>query len=370
MLKILKTIAVLLPVVVLVVIGAGALWAGHFAAGYNATYPNVMLGNRQEMVNQLKANGETIPFSFAVVGDTRCSETGERLLDDAAGEKDVRFVVHLGDFVRNPDIWEHRFFQVEMHEEISEPLPMFLVAGNHDLCFEAAHRSVPTDRLVGPKEFDELYGARKLHFTYADTLFILSDIDPSGDEYIAYIERALREKRSACRYVFVFLHIPPRSLSTEIDSRKLPQQHKLLALLKQYKVDRAFFGDFHGYWRGQVEGVNVLVTGGGGAHLAGDKTYGFHHLLVITVNDGMITERIITGQAETGWEDRIECFCFVQVFPRLGGSAWVYYALGGVMILAGICVSIAPLWKKLRGRKQKAASDRVAAQPSSFAQDA
>lgn len=353
MLRILKILALLVPVAAFALLSVGAIWMGLFASEYNSSPSKIMLGNRPEMVRWLKSQGESKPFSFAVIGDTRGTETGERLLQTAAQDRDVCFAVHVGDFARNPDIWQHRFFQTETNEEMPRNMPMFLVPGNHDLCLDPAHRSVPSDRIVGPREFDGMYGARKIDFIYADCLFIISDIDETGVEYLAYLARVLSEKRAECRHAFVFMHIPPNHLSKDIDCRDLPQQDRLLALLKEHNVDRAFFGDFHGYWRGDIQGVHVIVTGGGGSHLAGDTTYGFYHLLVITVDDGMITERIISIPAATDWEDRFEEYCYIYAFPALGTEPWKYYLLGGLASAAALLVAILSFYGKLRRKKRE-----------------
>jgi len=336
MTRLMKRIARFLLALPLFLAGVGAILSGVEAAMYNASAASKLLGNRPEAVEALKGNGENMPFSFAVVGDTRGTETSERLLEAVASEKEVRFIVHVGDFVKNPDIWNHNFFRAEYGEDMPRQVPMFLVAGNHDLCRTGEHRSVSRERLVGPERFDELYGTRKFCFSYANSFFIISDIDDAGNEYLDFLEGALRDNRDKHEHVFVFLHIPPRNLSHEIDSRELPQQDRLLALLKQYRVTRAFFGDFHGYWRGQMEETTVLITGGGGSELAGDETYGFYHLLVVTVDGAMITERIITRPPTLDVEDHLEEFCYVRVFPLFGTSPWFYRVAGAALIAGGI----------------------------------
>jgi hypothetical protein len=350
-LRVLLRIVLFLPALLLAGAGLCIIYAGTIAAEYKGAHGNEMPGNRQEMVEGLKAEGEERPFSFAVIGDAKGSETGEELLSMAASESKMRFVVNLGDVVGDPDVWQHRYFQTECREIARGGLPMFLVPGNHDVCYVPSWSDVPRERMVGPKEYDEMYGARKFSFVYSRCLFIISDFDGSDEPYTHYIEGALREKRQECEHAFVFLHVPPIALRGAPESRTTPEKDELFRILKEYNVDTVFFGDFHGYWRGKVNGVDVVVTGGGGSRLQGDTTYGFHHLVVISVDKDGASERIISIPTVNSLEDKFEELCFTRLFPVFGTSRVVYYAIGGVIFLAGAAVLFMMVRARLRKRR-------------------
>jgi hypothetical protein len=206
--------------------------------------------------------------------------------------------------------------------------------------------------MVGPKEYDEMYGARKFSFVYSRCLFIISDFDALNDKpYTAYIEGVLKEKRQECEHAFVFLHVPPIALRGAPESRTTPEKDELFRILKEYNVDTAFFGDFHGYWRGKVNGVDVVVTGGGGSRLQGDTTYGFHHLVVISVDKDGASERIISIPTVNSLEDKIEELCFRLLFPVFGVSQTMYYGVGGLIFLAGAGMGLMMIRARLRKRR-------------------
>jgi len=82
------------------------------------------------------------------------------------------FIVILGDFVRKPDVWNHRFFLTEMTTEINLPFPVFLVSGNHD--FDDTGEVVKrTERRVTSEVYESLYGVKDFDFVFNKCLFII-----------------------------------------------------------------------------------------------------------------------------------------------------------------------------------------------------
>lgn len=67
-----------------------------------------LVGNNNSNVQKLEKEG--FPFSFLVIGDIQRSERGEVLIKKALKNGRFSFLILLGDVVRKPDIWEHRFF--------------------------------------------------------------------------------------------------------------------------------------------------------------------------------------------------------------------------------------------------------------------
>lgn len=106
-------------------------------------------------------------------------------------------------------------------------------------------------------------------------------------------------------------------------------------------VTTCFFGDHHGYWRGQKKGVNLIVSGGGGARPKKSQLeWGkFHHILRVTVDEEKISEDVITIQREWGMENSLERRVFTNIFPLLGTSIGVYYLIFvGFAMVVGYCL--------------------------------
>lgn len=292
-----------------------------------------LIGNRASTVTALKEEG--LPFSFLVIGDTRGSEVSETLIEMALKKGTSSFMVILGDFVKEPDIWNHRFFLTEMTTEIRPPFPVFLVPGNHDIdYFHSSRRS--DQRRVTQEVYESLYGPMNFDFTLNHCLFIICGVDlEKPTHYLSYLRDTLFKRGSGKRHIFVFIHYPPKGLAYHIEgSLPLPGEEDFFSILETYKVSTCFFGDYHGYWRGQKKGVNLIVSGGGGPLKKSQPEWGkFHHLLRITVEQDKVSEEIfaIRGQIELG--DLFERWVFMNLFPHIQNSGWLIYLIFVILLL-------------------------------------
>jgi len=288
---------------------------------YQSIPSNHLIGN--SISNLKNSKEDDFPFSFLVIGDTRGSEKAERLIEMALEKGTTSFMVILGDFVGKPDIWNHCFFLTEMTVEIRPPFPVFLVSGNHDID-DAGEVIKQTERRVTSEAYESLYGPKDFDFVFNNCLFIIYD-NASPRNRSSYLRETLSKKGEGKQHIFVFMHCPPRGLAKHI-SGEIPNE-EFFTLLEGYKVTACFFGHYHGYWRGQRKGVNLIISGGGGGHLEPSRWGAFHHILKVTVWQEKISEEIITIQGQNVWEDRFEEWVFTHLFPPLGGSGWLLYGI-------------------------------------------
>jgi len=321
---------------------------------YWSDYKNIpshhLIGNRVSNVNLLREEG--FPFSFLVMGDLEGSRVSEELLRKALKGKAPSFLILLGDFVRNPDIWNHRFFIIEMTKELKLSLPVFLVAGNHDIDY--ASKKIKEDkRRVTVEVFESLYGQMNFDFTFNKCLFIFLGVDMSRPSlFLNYLRDTLSQKGEGKRYIFVFIHYPPNGLVDYVKSPfPTPEEEEFLSLLEKYKVTTCFFGDYHGYWRGQRKGTNFIISGGGGGRLKKSQPeWGrFYHILRISVSENQISEEMITLGKESHLEDSFEREVFTKIFPIIHGRVWVIYFLFSLFLflsIYSIIISVRNLWKK------------------------
>lgn len=280
-----------------------------------------LIGNSISNLKNSKENG--FPFSFLVIGDTRGSEKAERLIEMALEKGTTSFMVILGDFVRKPDVWNHRFFLTEMTTEINLTFPVFLVSGNHDID-DAGKKIKQIDRRVKSEVYESFYGPKNFDFVFNNCLFIICD-NASPRNRSSYLRETLSKKGEGKQHIFVFMHCPPSGLAKHI-SGDIPNE-EFFSLVENYKVKTCFFGDYHGYWRGQKKGVNLIVSVGGGGHLKASRGDPLHHILKVTVWQEKISEEIITIQGQNVWEDRFEEWVFTHLFPPLGGCGWLLYGI-------------------------------------------
>ena len=256
---------------------------------WSDTTPPRLLGNRPEVISGLvDGQSEPKPFSFLVIGDPRSSTTFEEFYQNTPLDAVPDFGVILGDFVALPAVSRHRFFMGEL-AEWGMAFPVFLIAGNHDFgrrgdfVRNAIHEKLY--RLHDPfflEDFEEMYGPTNFSFIYRGCLFIgLNDVYNTG--YLDYLEDVLSRRPSDVIMTFVFMHIPPRSLSPMVQTREMDGEEEFMRLMDRYNVDYVFAGDFHSYFRADRGHTKYIVTGGGGSHLRGGGR-GFHHALLMTVD--------------------------------------------------------------------------------------
>ncbi len=139
----------------------------------------------------------------------------------------------------------------------------YLVNGNHDT----------SSNEVGEEVFKKRVGELRWVKRFKNKLFIalnteeISHVSEISDEQFLFLKNALK-KYKRVKYKFVMLHKPLWWKNyDENDWFK-----RIHPLLKKYKVNAVFAGHFHEYEYRKIDGIEYIVTGGGGAEL-GDESY-------------------------------------------------------------------------------------------------
>jgi Icc-related predicted phosphoesterase len=327
-----------------------------FVVKFNWDYQSIpsdhLIGNKTSNVKALKEKG--FPFSFLIMSDTHNSNTGEALLKAAMMEKDISFLIHVGDFVNGPNLWEHRFFLTNMSVDIKPSFPIFLAPGNHDIDYISSRKGQNAQR-VTPEIYESFYGARNFNFLFNDCLFILCEIDPRNlTGYLHYLRETLSPKGVGRKYIFIFLHYPPERLVKYKGGSGLPDEEEFFRLVESYKVTACFFGHYHGYRRMHTKGVQMVVLGGGGGRLKSwQSDWGkFHHLLKINVNEDLITEDMVVFPGEA-WNFRrtFKKWTFVHLFPIIENRVWILYVGLLFFLFWGIYSVIMPFRHREKHKK-------------------
>ncbi len=312
-----------------------------------------LLGNRPEVISRLTDGpADARPFSFLVVGDTKSSNTFEHFYEDAALEATPDFGVMLGDFVADPELNRHRFFMEEF-AEWGMTFPFFLIAGNHDIVTRHTRKC---DRLTDPfleQDFERVYGPTNFSFIYRGCLFIGLD-DLYGTGYIDYARDVLSRRPQDVLMTFVFMHIPPKSLSPMIRVRIIEGEQDFMDLMEIYKVDYVIMGDFHSYFRGDDKHTKYIITGGGGSPLYEGTTRSFHHLILMVVDtqNKQVDEIIypINSVFDLGDDLEIVMTCKLYPFFEERPILWATVFSVGTVIFGGLFVFVAArIVRKRRG---------------------
>jgi len=276
----------------------------------NAVMPS-NFGNFEKVRNILDDRPAKDEFSFAVIGDSRgygalgyatFEEIMERLKDE-----NLSFLVLLGDCVYKGTPYFHMYFKSEWSEELATKYPTFYLPGNHDI-----------GKDFTLSEFEDQYGPAIFSFEHQGNLFIFLNVLPEPytiDGSIAFLESMLPFDRSAYNKVFVFMHAPITVQSTH-STKKVIDGDKLFPLFKDLGVDYVYAGDYHGYFREEHDGIDYIVTGGGGAKLIKAKFGQFYHALIVTVRrDGGVFEEILQVAEARSLEDSMECLAMSEIYP-------------------------------------------------------
>lgn len=209
-------------------------------------------------------------FRLGWIADTMypfINETTQQL-----AEQNADLIIHGGDITYDPgpmDSWNNfmAFFQPMMRSAA-----VHFAVGNHE--FESQNEVVVQyDRLFSRQ--GDLEGSQRYYaFTYGGVRFIVLDSEQSGDirneesPQIQWLDQELAATNSDpnIREIIVAYHRPTYTLSKHGVSN-LSQRENLHSRFIEHGVRLVLNGHAHCFEHFEVEGVNYIVDGGGGALL-------------------------------------------------------------------------------------------------------
>lgn len=258
-------------------------------------------------------------FSFAVFGDNKNSVKTFDTLISELNRDDIMFSVDDGDLVYDGEDEKFRFFLNQI-KELNKPL--LTVFGNHEA------------REKGRAVYYDIFGPFYYSFSVGDTYFIVLDDANERDldeEQFAWLRNELRISQDY-RNRFVFMHVPlydPRKGDSQPGHslEDLDFAKKLNDLFDENDVTMLFVSHIHAYYRGIWGKTPYIVTGGGGAELAGsDPDHYFYHYIKVTVTDSEVAYDVIKVKSPD-----------FELIDRLVHDAWIYiYAFFAIHFIDAI----------------------------------
>lgn len=234
-------------------------------------------------------------FTFAVFGDSRpgrehYSQVMRKLAADMATQRPI-LVLGTGDYIEGsskPDTlayqWQGFFLAIAPLQAFGT-IPVALAPGNHDILGSNYNHRV----------FCQYFDAGYYSFNRGACHFILLDTEEPGasgrigSKQLAWLKQDLAANRSAA-LTFVALHQPLYPVSVHIGSSldQHPEERDALhALFAREGVDCVFAGHEHLFSRKEKDGVDYVITAGGGAPLYAQASRGgYYHYLLVTVEGG------------------------------------------------------------------------------------
>lgn len=226
-------------------------------------------------------------FSFIVFGDNHAG----LFFNDAAAVKEIwhmnredrfrkvpiDFVLSVGDITL-----DGAKYHFECYKKLQKLIkyPVIAAIGNHD------------DRAL----FGEYVGKSDFSFANRNSYFIAIDNNHQGitETQFAWLEEELKKGREY-DHIFVVMHKPPFDPYQQdwynIDNH--PWAYRVRKLLAKYDVDMVFSGHKHMFKHETFDGVDYIVTGGGGMLVEiPEADGGYLHYVRVMVNNDFVTYEV------------------------------------------------------------------------------
>lgn len=218
------------------------------------------------------------PFTFIVYGDSREPAGYQKhSLITQVTKENPSFVVHTGDMVCYGEEYQWQIFDLCEGRIIDAGIPLYPALGNHE--YHTTQEPYPPDPRTQLQHYFDRFkflGSKRWYsFTYGNCRFLVldtnTDFSPRSEQYNWFISELSAE---APGFLFIAFHHPPYS---GVMSREAERQ--LANIIESYgeerliKADVVFSGHVHNYQRFRRNGVNYVVSGGGGAppHLVDER---------------------------------------------------------------------------------------------------
>lgn len=190
---------------------------------------------------------------FSVIGDPGCDGLGAATMSimakalTAAANDD--FAVIAGDIVPTGS----RILYENVREFINQvaTVPVYTLCGNHDTEF-----------------FDEFFGRRNYAIAGPEVLLIM--LDNSRREFsVATLEfcRSVLERQEQSQVVIMFHIPPPNSQTGNSVSPEAWEKLRMVYLPHRRRIKYLVCGHVHSFFEDRIDGIPLVVTGGGGARI-------------------------------------------------------------------------------------------------------
>ncbi len=207
-------------------------------------------------------------FTFAVCGDTRNGDAVYASILQQVMNDGARFLIHTGDIVPTGLEFEWKSWQ-KIQQALT--IPFYPVPGNHDALLG---NMGPYLKYSGAPAAHYSFDIGRAHFSFVD----------SHSGYLTADETAWLDAdlaRTAQPLKIVVLHYPPFDPNggEHVMTRGAEE---FMSLMQARGVRYVFAGHLHAYEAAERDGVQYVITGGGGAPLSAPEDQGgyYHYLLV------------------------------------------------------------------------------------------
>ncbi|MDK2782697.1 MAG: hypothetical protein PWQ32_286 [Thermococcaceae archaeon] len=229
---------------------------------------------------------EVKDFNFLAFGDNRPGSGTKQpeaffKIRDLMNEDTGAFIIDSGDLVYSGKVEEW----AELLKEWKFNKPVFVAPGNHE--YRGEGKNV-YHKFFGPTDYSFVLGG--YYFIFANN--VENNYKLTSAQW-AWLEEELKKAKALGKRPVIVMHTPPLDPRPEGDHAMDPTDaRKLLELMKEYNAF-GVFGHIHIYWYGEKDGVEMVITGGGGAPpYAKPDEGGFYHYVRINAGDTIAVEPV------------------------------------------------------------------------------
>jgi hypothetical protein len=269
------------------------------------------------------------PLTFAFLGDSKNSPIFQQVVRALNSDTSVQFAIISGDLVLYP---EGDTFKSFLRQRRELEIPSLSLPGNHDVAFGAMDL------------YYHIFGRMYYSFVLADSKFILLDNSNEknlGPEQEAWLEKELQDGQQYTNR-FVFMHVPlwdprdkPGVMVRYAHSMKDPDvARRLEDLFLKYKVTTLFASHIHAYYETNLRGLPTIISGGGGAELAGkDPKHTYYHYVRVTVNRDQVRTEVVKLDRDIKHSGIKKYASIAGLYVKTLGRIYVKYVLIGFFLL-------------------------------------
>ena len=230
-----------------------------------------------------QTNKSNPSFTFTVFGDSGIATPFQSMVAQLLKDINPHFGLHTGDVIYDAgEAVNYNPSYFIPYKNTIKRIAIYPTLGNHDVRTDDGQPYL--DAFVLPGEESDSNTERYYSFDYANAHFVCLDVSEEissaayevGSEQYNWLVNDLASTTKTWK--FVYFHVPPyTSNSTPLHSGNEGIQDNLSPVFEDYGVDLVFSGHSHHYERTKpiangtttASGVTYIVTGGGGAALAG-----------------------------------------------------------------------------------------------------
>ncbi|MBU1218643.1 metallophosphoesterase family protein [Myxococcota bacterium] len=248
-------------------------------------YQYVVKSGEQSFSSEVKTaiTGDD-PFTFLVFGDNRNGYKVHQTIVNMMALEKASFYINTGDLVEDGLVRKNWMRYLRIENILMRKMPLYPTVGNHENCFGMGEKmwqkyfALPKNGPLSEKTY---------WFDWGNSRFIFLDTNQSfmGSRQFQWFSDILKETelKKEIRHIFVLLHHSPYTSGPHGPNTDLIDSGAV-SLMKKFGVSMTFAAHDHIYERGKADGLNYIVTGGGGAPIYFVKTKMKYSLIAEPVN--------------------------------------------------------------------------------------